>query len=342
MFLLANFIQIKKIWIKGKVLREVFTDSPNCARYTMNCFHPLLQLTKMLIQSFNNSKAAFDYVFSEISNYQRGSSNESRENLEIIKQSLLYSIICNTAFTSLTQNQIFHNSNFKLEMPYITHMYKCREYLQEVFYFHHGLRFSHKNILDYVKSKDIIDIGAYIGDSLLVLHQYTNRRIFSYELSEKNRDIIRETMHLNHISPDKVVVIGKGISNFEGFSKISNEGGPGVSLNSDYNGSFVPISTIDAESQSFNMKIGFIKADVEGHALKVLHGATNVIKNHRPVMDIAIYHSIQELFGVRFFMESFENYCFEYHSSNINPFSIGEISLFAFPCELIHPNNHNF
>ncbi len=60
----------------------------------------------------------------------------------------------------------------------------------EVMFFRHGLIYANEKILSYIKERDILDLGAYIGDSALVLSNYTNAKVYSYELSKKNhRDI---------------------------------------------------------------------------------------------------------------------------------------------------------
>jgi hypothetical protein len=56
-------------------------------------------------------------------------------------------------------------------------------YLSENFYHHHGLRFvAPETVHQYLSTRDFLDFGASIGDSLVVLKSYTTGRVISYEL----------------------------------------------------------------------------------------------------------------------------------------------------------------
>ncbi len=52
---------------------------------------------------------------------------------------------------------------------------------------------------DLLKAKDIIDAGGFIGDSVLVLAPYTERKVYTFEPVKKNFDLLLKTMELNHI-----------------------------------------------------------------------------------------------------------------------------------------------
>ncbi len=56
-----------------------------------------------------------------------------------------------------------------------------------------------KKILSYIKERDILDLDAYIGDSALVLSNYTNAKVYSYELSKKTAEMYEHIMQLNNI-----------------------------------------------------------------------------------------------------------------------------------------------
>jgi len=60
--------------------------------------------------------------------------------------------------------------------------------LPEAFMYHHGLRDLPENIKDYIRGKDFIDAGAFIGDSAIVLHKYEPAKVFSFEISRVNAD----------------------------------------------------------------------------------------------------------------------------------------------------------
>jgi hypothetical protein len=53
---------------------------------------------------------------------------------------------------------------------------------EEPFYYGHGLRFASERIRKYVRTGDIVDLGAYHGESAMGLSRYTREGVYSYEL----------------------------------------------------------------------------------------------------------------------------------------------------------------
>ena len=216
--------------------------------------------------------------------------------------------------------------------------------MQEVFYFHHGLRFCSQKIRDYIKQGDILDIGAFTGDSAIALLGYTNKNIYSYELSPKHIKIINFNLikfdnysqnHYGRQLSKHVVVINKGISDKKDVVYIKDVSNAGGSIST--KGKIpINIDTIDDEVKRLNIFPRFIKADVEGVGLNVPKGSIKTINKYRPVISIAIYHSYDEFFGIFEFMKQFSNYLCEFHSENNKLMSMCEISAFFYPAELIY------
>ena len=99
----------------------------------------------------------------------------------------------------------------------------------------------------------------------------------------------------------------------------------------------VEITTIDEEVEMRGIRPGFIKADVEGYGLKTIYGADKTITKYRPVIEIACYHSYDEMYKLPQYMRKYPNYIFTYHPSNNLYASMGEISFFAYPAEILYP-----
>jgi len=91
-----------------------------------------------------------------------------------------------------------------------------------------------------------------------------------------------------------VVIVGKGVSNRIGISRLAIPGGgatsPGASFEEAVRAEdacqFVDVetTTLDEFFALEKRHIGAIKIDVEGHELSVLEGAKEVLINHRPVV----------------------------------------------------------
>lgn len=173
--------------------------------------------------------------------------------------------------------------------------------------------------LDYLKDKDAIDAGAYIGDTPLIFSKYTNGNIHSFDPDEANINIIKKTASLN---PDsRIIPIQAALTDFDGevqftlgYGRDSVDGtncgnGLGTIDNKcDYVSSTltvtVPAMTIDKYVADNNLKIGFIKTDVEGAEQELLRGALNTIKTQKPTLMISIYHSLSDFFDIKTWIES--------------------------------------
>ena len=234
-----------------------------------------------------------------------------------------------------------HNDLWQMEIPQLEKKFPSLETLPEVFHFHHGLRYAPKEVKDYIRKGDIFDIGAYIGDSAIVLSQYTDKKVYLYELSpvlckniteniEKFDNVFQDK---GYRLRDKTVLINKGVSRTDGTRFVNDVHNPGGSINQKGNVS-IEITYVDKDVKENNINLKYMKADVEGVGLEVLEGAKETIKSLRPVISIAIYHHFEEFFGVCEFMKQFPNYIWEFHLENMNPISFREISAFFYPAEI--------
>ena len=166
-------------------------------------------------------------------------------------------------------------------------------------FFQHGLVTLPEEQLKRLAGTAFIDAGAFIGDSSLILQQYAPSRIYAFEPSQKNCKAFREIMNRNHVAPDRYELITAGLGDMNtmkyNFNDIGNEG---ASIYSSDGSSPIEICTLDSFWKEEYGRIGFIKADVEGAAVDLLHGAEQTIRKYLPVLSIAVYHNETEFFGV--------------------------------------------
>jgi len=111
---------------------------------------------------------------------------DSIETLLSVQKYLADEISCGKCKYARTTYQQIHAEKFLEELPILKNSYNNSFITREAHYFHHGLRFSPQKLRDYVLNRDIMDIGAFIGDSMVILTKYTNKKVMSYELSPKN------------------------------------------------------------------------------------------------------------------------------------------------------------
>lgn len=214
-------------------------------------------------------------------------------------------------------------------------------YNPDVFLFHHGLKFQNNKIKEYIKDKDFIDAGAYIGDSALILHKFYNpNKVYSFELSKLNTEKYLHIMSINNINDNSCIIINKGISDSTTLLQFQDIAGQGNSLYSIGNDKIEVIKIDDFVSTKEILNVGFIKCDVEGHGLKALRGMTETIKKYRPVLSLAIYHNPEEFFETKPALETIVS-GLQYRITvlHCHPFCdfLAEVILFAYPEELHAP-----
>lgn len=209
----------------------------------------------------------------------------------------------------------------------------------EVLLKHHGLKDANPKILNYIAGKDFIDAGAFIGDSVLVLLEYNPNKIYSFEMSNINCEKYVQTMELNNIPKEKYTLIHKGVSDSRTTINIDDSGQNNTNLHTQGNLT-VEITDIDSyvfDETHMNHTVGFIKTDLEGFGLNALKGMVKTIQTFRPVLSMAIYHSPEEFFEIKPYLEEITkdiNYkmSIERHFPLFN--TISGTVLFAYPKEL--------
>ena len=163
-------------------------------------------------------------------------------------------------------------------------------------------------------SLDIIDAGAFIGDSALVFSEITSGTVHSFEPVPENYDLMLKTIELNgrkNIVP-KLAALGdqRGkltISMSDSCSShFKNEA---ISYHGQTEADMI---TLDDYVEEHSLKIGLIKADVEGAEQMLLRGALRTIKEQKPALLISIYHSADDFFHIKPMLEQLNlGYCFK-------------------------------
>ena len=98
--------------------------------------------------------------------------------------------------------------------------------------------------------------------------------------------------NLKRVFPNKMALGSK-----EEITKLKDHGiASYISEDGDYE---IKTCTIDNFSKENNLDIGLIKLDIEGYGLEAIKGATNIIRNNKPVLLISIYHNADDKEGFR-------------------------------------------
>lgn len=185
--------------------------------------------------------------------------------------------------------------------------------------------------LDVIRQKSIIDVGAFIGDSALVLSSFTNNNVYAFEATKGSYDLMLETIRLNNSK--KIIPIHKGlgadcyktiinIDNIEGCSSILM--GYEIKCSEE-----IEIITLDSYVKENSIEVGLIKVDIEGFEQEFLKGAKETIKAQKPALLISIYHNIDDFFEIKPMIESWNlGYTFYIHKPIDHSVSV-EMALYA-------------
>ena len=200
----------------------------------------------------------------------------------------------------------------------------------EVYYYNHGIYFLDEHYRSMIEGNCIIDAGAYKGESLIALLKYNPSRIISFELSPKNYKNIVANLERNNIPDECYVLVQGGLGAAEEDVFIDDIGNAIASKNNKGN-LLCHIMTVDNYINSNPIKVGMIKADIEGAGLELIKGAIETIKRDRPLICIAVYHNADEFLGIPKFIQEM-NLGYKFVLRSLSPDSpSGEITLIGLP-----------
>ncbi len=201
-------------------------------------------------------------------------------------------------------------------------------FLNEIFFDRMGL----KNIDPaLIRNKDIIDAGACLGDSALILSEYTDKNVYAFEPLLNNYNLLLKTIELNNRK--NIIPVNLGLSDKESraYMTYSSENIGGAGICQEATANEVSIVTLDDYVENNDINVGLIKADIEGFEQNMLKGARKTIEKFKPVLLICIYHNPDDFFNIKPLIESWNlGYKFRYIPATYLHSFIGEAMLLAY------------
>lgn len=203
----------------------------------------------------------------------------------------------------------------------------------------YGLTDLPDGVLDKVNGKAIIDGGAFIGDTIPVFRYVFPQSVaYCFEPSANNFGEMTR-MFKHEIEEHWVKPIPQGLGNTPGsmqLNKIQGQVDSKASLKTDYGNVHpelteqIQITTVDEFVKSQNLEIGLIKLDVEGFEPEALQGALTTLREQKPLLVIAIYHTPEEFYELKDYISSLNlGYKFAIRRSSFTV-SQGELVLIAY------------
>lgn len=201
----------------------------------------------------------------------------------------------------------------------------------------YGLYDTEPQQLERVNGKVIMDVGGYIGDTVLVFRDlFPQAQIYTYEPVKANYDRICHTF-AQDIANGRVHAFQQGVGEKAGsmqlnFSRAGDSTATLLKAPMPANvQQEIEIVTIDEVVAQNKLQVGLIKADVEGFEPEVVRGALETIKSQKPLLVLAIYHRATEYYELKPYLESLNlGYTFKLRRSCFsNP--LGELVLIGTP-----------
>lgn len=206
----------------------------------------------------------------------------------------------------------------------------------EVFLYKHGI--DRLKTFNSMSDKAIVDVGGFVGDTLLILREYSDNDIYSFEPDPTNYSLASKTLELNkHIlsKGGSIILENIALGDSDGRNKI---------ITPSYNGSYigaaarlvgeneeegtdVAVRTLDSYVAEHNIKVGMIKVDIEGYEQRFLFGALETIKTQKPILLISIYHNRDDFYQIKPFIENLDlGYKFDFFQG-VNRWVMNDVML---------------
>ncbi len=158
-----------------------------------------------------------------------------------------------------------------------------------------------------------IDGGAYDGSTALAFTK-CGAKVFAFEMDARNYKNCVARLGKNY----DITLENLGLSDKEGEENYSSWG-TGSRKNSGGNltAKFIDLDTYVARKNL--PRVDYIKLDIEGAELDMLHGAAKTITHCKPKMAVSAYHKLEDLFTLATYIKSLRpDYKFEFRHYRID------------------------
>jgi FkbM family methyltransferase len=143
--------------------------------------------------------------------------------------------------------------------------------------------------------------------SAIVLQDYTDDKVYSFEPTNKYYDYLRQTIDLNH--SNKIIPIKKALGSKEEQTEIYLQGSASSinrKIHTNCLTEIIETTTLDKFVSENKINVGLIKVDIEGFEQEFLKGAYETIKSQKPTLLISIYHNASDFFDIKPMIESWD------------------------------------
>lgn len=230
----------------------------------------------------------------------------------------------NFAWTDEDRKRFAHYEACKAQNPLLQ---KLSLDYGSIFTNEYGLYDLPQKVVETINGKVIIDAGAFIGDNIWLFRtKFPQSHLYCFEPDPRNFKYLN-VMFDDEIENGWVKAFNMGLGEEKGQLNLSRipeipQANPSSSFFYDFASDSAPqsgtneeqatepqsiavdITTIDDLVAQEGLQVGLIKMDVEGFEPHIVRGALNTIRNQKPVLAISIYHTPEEFYELKPFLES--------------------------------------
>ena len=154
----------------------------------------------------------------------------------------------------------------------------------------------------FIQNKDIIDAGAFTGDTAIPLSEITDKNVYAFEPFSESFELLNRNVDDNNI--ENIIPVNMSLGDINGERTLFLTGNNVQGITNDPNirkhdtELKVEETTIDRFVEDNGLDVGLISVDVEGAELDLLRGAVETIKSQKPILTISIYHKASDFFEI--------------------------------------------
>lgn len=207
------------------------------------------------------------------------------------------------------ENKLLSKIFFLKEGLYVYKNYYLPKNYYEPIAYYYGYYLNEFKNQERIRKGNILDGGAYIGDTSVFFSKITTGKVFSWEPIDKNVNYIKETIRLNKANNIEVVNKALGSKREMGIVSTNNESNLSTLMpytNREYIEEKIIIQTIDDFVKERDETIDVIKLHVEGAEYNSVIGAKKTLERYRPILMIHIHHNPRDFFEIKPLIESLD------------------------------------
>lgn len=177
--------------------------------------------------------------------------------------------------------------------------------------------------------ENIIDGGAYKGETTIwFANEAPNGKVHAFEIQNEVQEVLYQNISINGLQ-DRVIIVQKGLwDNSTSQQVVLSDVTSNLGLSKGATSQNVQTISIDDYVDENQIKsVDYIKLDIEGAETKAIIGAQKTIKKDKPVLSIAMYHKLTDIYTIPLLIKSINSEYKFYLSKKMQ--GNGEIILFC-------------